>query len=366
MESLSILIMNWRDIQNPEAGGAEVYTHEIARRLVTWGDEVTLVTSRFPGAAREQFVDGVRVVRVGNKYAVYRRAKQTYLESFRDQTDVVIDEINTIPFRTTRYVDGGTQLLVLIHQIARESWNYETPFPVNVLGRYWLENRWLRPYRGTPTITVSQSAKEDLMACGFRDVSIVPEGISVDPLPELPEKEERPTFLFAGRLKRVKLPDHAIRAFARLAKRFPAAQLWILGDGYLRKELERTAPRNTVFFGRVPESHKLHLMRRAHVLMYPAVREGWGLSVTEANAMGTPAVGYDVPGLRDSIRHGDTGLLVRAGDIDGMAEAAGSLIANESERRRLALNALRWAREFSWAKAAGQMREYVRGHLGRS
>jgi glycosyltransferase involved in cell wall biosynthesis len=360
METLSILIMNWRDISNPTAGGAEVFTHEVAKRWVTLGHNVTVFTSRFDGAAAEEVLHGVRVVREGNWLSVYRRARRVYLDRFRAVTDIVIDEINTRPFLTPHYVDRRTGLFALIHQLAREYWSYETPFPISVIGRYWLENRWLCPYRWIPTLTVSQSTKDDLLALGFRNVTVVPQGTSLTPLSVPAEKETLPTLLYVGRLKKVKLASHALRAFAMIRDQLPEARLWVVGDGYLRRQLQRVAPTGVRFFGRVSEAKKIELMKRSHVLLYPAVREGWGLAVTEASAVGTPAIGYDVPGLRDSIRNGETGWLVPFCDIPQMAIRALSVLQDSTLAQRISRNCLASARGFSWDKTALAMLTQIR------
>lgn len=355
METLSILVMAWRDGGNPEAGGAEVFTHEVARRWVAKGHEVTLLTSRFSGANAEATHDGVRIMRDGGKYAVYRRARHAYRGRFRHSADVVLDEINTIPFGTPHFVDGRSLLFALIFQLAREYWSYETPFPLSAIGRYWLENRWLRAYRNVPTFTISQSTREDLLALGFGDVAVVPVGNSITRLDAAPRKEAEPTLIFVGRLKKAKLPDDALHAFAEVRNRLPNARLWVVGSGYLRASLERGAPPGTTFFGWVPQQTKIDLLSRAHVLLYPAVREGWGLSIIEANAVGTPAIGYEVNGVRDSIRNGDTGLCVPPGDVHKLAEQAVSLLTNQVEYDRMATNALHWAQSFDWDASAEQM-----------
>ncbi len=361
METLSIVVMNWRDIRNPDAGGAEVFTHEVARRWVSAGHEVTLLTSGYTDGAVKEDIDGVHVIRRGSRFTVYRRARQTYLESYQGRTDVVVDEINTIPFFTPKYVRDGTRLFALIHQLAREGWFYETPLPIAIVGRYLLEDRWLRLYTRVPTFAVSESTSRDLKALGFERVFIAPEGSTPAPKTALPEKEPTPTLLFVGRLKKYKLPDHAISAFGVVREQIPDARLWIVGDGYLRKRLERSCPQGVTFFGHVPEATKLKLMERAHVLLFPSVREGWGLGVTEANAFGVPAVGYDVPGLRDSIRNGVTGRLVAASDAQAMGQAALELLTDERLLHQMARTALAWARGLSWQKTADTMLGHFEG-----
>lgn len=355
METLSILVMNWRDVRNPDAGGAEIFTHEVTRRWVAKGHEVTLLTSRFRGSDPEEVLEGVQIVRGGNRFTVYRHAKGVYLDRFRERVDVVVDEINTVPFGTPRYVNRKSTLFALIHQLAREFWSYETPFPASIVGRYLLEDHWLFPYRDVPTFTVSESTRQDLVALGFTKVAVVPEGSSIVPRLELPQKEELPTLIFVGRLRKVKLPFDALEAFSIVRQRLPEARLWIVGDGYLRESLEKKAPAGVTFFGKVSHEEKTDLLSRSHVLLYPAIREGWGLSVIEANSVGTPAVGYDVPGVRDSIRKGATGLLAEPGSPRRLAESALSLLTNPEAYSEVSRNALGWAGTFDWDITAQTM-----------
>ncbi len=348
---MNILIYNWRDIKNPDAGGAEVFTHENLKYWVEKGHTVTMFTSSFPDCSREDFLDGIRIIRDGGKYTVYLKAREHYRKYFsKEGFDVVIDEINTVPFFTPEFVNNGEKLIALIHQLAREFWFYETRFPINYLGCYFFEDRWLKNYVNIPTITVSLSTKKDLLGLGFKNVSIVPEGINFKPLDKVGEKEIDPTLIFVGRLKKAKLPDHAIKAFKIVKKKVPNAKLWVVGDGYYRNELENMACDGTEFLGRVSADKKLELMRRAWAILVPGIREGWGLIVTEANAMGTPAIGYNVPGLRDSIQNSLNGIIVNG--YEEMAQGAINLILDKNLCEKLARGALENSRQFSWERSA--------------
>lgn len=364
METLSIVVMNWRDLKNPAAGGAEVFTQEVLERWASWGHNVTLITSRFPTGPSEETVGGVQVLRVGDRLSVYRDAHKTYQNHFRSKEVTLIDEINTRPFLTPRYVGSRTRVFALIHQLAREFWSYETPFPVSFVGRYWLEDHWLRTYRDIPTVCPSDSTKQDLISLGFQDVTVVLNGLSQPPLATIPEKETNPTLVYVNRLRRAKLPDHAVDAFSRVHDRLPKSRLWVVGDGYLRRHLEGRALDGVRFWGRVSDALKMQLLTRAHLLLYPAVREGWGLTVIEANAVGTPAIGYNVPGLRDSIRDGETGVLVPAGDVSSLAGRAIELLADNPSREAMALRGLRWAGQFSWDRTAREFMARLGGRIG--
>jgi glycosyltransferase involved in cell wall biosynthesis len=363
---MRILWFNWRDIKNPDAGGAEVFTHEVAKRLVNKDgiESITLFAASFAGCKSEEMVDGVRIVRDGGKYGVYDRAEEFYVTNEQD-FDIVIDEINTKPFNTPSFV-RAKPIVALIHQLAREFWFYETKFPINLLGYYFLERYWLSKYRDILMITVSESSAEDLRAWGIKNIRVVPEGLSFSPLQVFPEKEVKPTVIFVGRLKRAKKPDDALKAFRIIKDEIPDARLWIVGGGYMEQELREmtnklfpTQSSDITIFGKQSNSQKLELMSRAHVLLVPGVREGWGLVVTEANAMGTPAVAYDVPGLRDSVIDGVNGTLVQSGDHVGMAVEAAELLKDHLKRKRLSKNGMQIAARFDWNKTASHIQEVL-------
>ena len=241
----------------------------------------------------------MQIQRRGGRLGVYRAARRWWSEQPRGAYDVVVDEINTRPFLTPRWV-RETPIVALIHQLAREIWSYETPFPLSAFGRYVLEPWWLRGYRDVPALTVSESSADSLTRYhGWRHVSVVPEGSARHPVPPV-AKEADPTVVFLGRLVPMKRPEDALAAFARVSERFPNVRLWIIGEGPLRSKLERAAPTGVTFFGRVPRAELLERLARAHVLIATSVREGWGLNVSEAAACGTPSIAYAVPGLVDS------------------------------------------------------------------
>lgn len=354
---MRILFFNWRDIKNPDSGGAEAYIHEIARRLVLKGYKVNLFTKSFSGCKEQETVDGVEVTRQGNKYTVYLRARRYYQRNFK-RFDVVIDSINTVPFMTPGFIKKDKRIFTIIYQLAREFWFHETPFPISWLGYHWLENRWLKNYINIPTVTISNSSKDDLLNLGFRDVRIVPIGLNVKPLHYVPKKENSPTFIFVGRMGRAKCPDHVIDAFMCIKRQIPDSKLWMVGEGAMKKKLQMLKIPDVTFFGYVNVSKKYDLMSRAHVILVPGLREGWGLIVTEANAVGTPAVGYKIHGLRDSIKDNETGFLCDPSP-QSLAGKAIELIRNIDLRDRFSKKALEWSGEFHWDKSADEFSRYI-------
>jgi glycosyltransferase involved in cell wall biosynthesis len=298
---LRILILNWRDINHPNAGGAEVYTHNLAEEWRKEGHDVTLFSAEVHGRPRAEVFEGVSIHRRGSRLSVYREARLFYREEGKGQFDLVIDEINTRPFFAPSWVDDAP-VVALVHQVCRELWYYQLPYPLAFLGRYFFEPRWLNAYRDIPTVTVSQSSKESLEAYGLKDVTVVPEGhYPASELPNVP-REECPTIVFVGRLEANKRPEEAIQAFALLRETMPTAVLWVIGTGSTEDKLRLSAPEGVKFFSKVSSSEKTERLARAHALVVTSVREGWGLVVTEAAAVGTATIAYDVPGLRDSVR----------------------------------------------------------------
>jgi glycosyltransferase involved in cell wall biosynthesis len=345
---LRVLWFSWRDIKNPDAGGAEEFAHQVMHRLVRKGWHVTLFAAHFLNSLTRESIDGVTIVRGGGKYTVYNKAK-SYYKNHKDDYDVVIDEINIKPFLTPKFVKDKP-IFALVHEVAGEDLFYELSFPINYIIYHYMLRRWLSYYKNITTITVSNSTRKHLELFGFKKIMLVPEGLSVTPLSKVRQKESTPTIVFLGRLKRYKLPDHAIRAFCLIKKEIPKAVMWVIGDGNFRKELQKTTIKDITFFGHVNEASKYQLLSKAHLVLVPSVKEGWGLVVIESNAMGVPVVAYDVPGLRDAVRNGETGILLKKNSPDSLAQSAISLLNDRDRLGKLSSNALAYSRQFDWDK----------------
>jgi len=360
MAPLRILILNWRDPANPKSGGAELFTHEIAKRLVAGGDTVEWFSAAFPGAAPEEYLGGVRIIRAGNQWTVHWRAYRRYRHKLRSRFDVVIDQVNTIPFFTPLWSD--IPVFMLIHQLAREVWWYESPFPVNFAG-YALEPLYLRCYRRVSVLTVSKSTEGDLLKLGFAGpITIVPEGIEPGFHPAA-RKSEIPTFLYVGRFAPSKRIEDIVRAFYEFKQEINAGVLWLAGGGKAeytgrirRLVHDLNLDQDVRFLGAVSLDDKYARMGQAHVLLMASAREGWGLAVSEANACGTPAVVYDVHGLRDSVIHERTGLVVGRSPkhlADGMIR----MWRDPKLYSRLAAEAEKVAQLLTFEKAARVVRD---------
>jgi glycosyltransferase involved in cell wall biosynthesis len=343
---LRILILNWRDVLNARAGGAETLTHEVARRLASH-HEVVWFTSRVPGRAAEEDVDGVSVVRRGSEVSTRLFAPG---QARRSHWDVVVEEINTLPYFSHLWARSPTVLF--IPQLAREVWWYEAPALLARLG-YAIEPAYLSAYRNVTAVTISASTHDDLRRLGLRaPIHVIPMAVSTPVLDELPPKTPSGRLVAVGRLVPSKRFDHAIRALAELRTTIGHATLTIIGDGPERPRLEQLARELKLdgavrLAGRVSELTKAEILKNSDLLVACSVREGWGLTPTEAARLGTPAIVYDIPGLRDSVIHERTGLLVRP-DPAALADAvlrvaaSGSLYTSLRERAWKAWHDCSW------------------------
>ncbi len=297
---MRLLVLNWRDLAHPAAGGAEVYTAQILRRWADAGHDVTLFAAAVAGRPHVETVDGYRVVRSGGRLGVYREARRWWRAHGRGRFDIVVDETNTVPFFAHEWVDDGARTIALVHQTCEEIWHHNAPFPLSYLGRHVLEPAWLRRLAASPVLAVSESTRRALERFGARDITLVPEGYQPAGPDPLPPKQDRPTVVFCGRMVGYKRPQDAVLAATIARRSLPDLRLEMIGGGRKLDRLRATAPSWITYHGRVDEERKLDLMARAHVHVATSVREGWGLVVTEAAAVGTPTIAYDVPGLRDS------------------------------------------------------------------
>lgn len=359
--SRRILVLNWRDLAHPQAGGAEKVTHEIMRRWVAWGHDVTLFCASFPNAAPEEIVDGVRVVRRGSQRTVHWRAYRHYRHHFRKRYDIIIDEVNTIPFFAPLY--ANEPVIMFSHQLAREIWRYEAPFPLSMIG-YVSEPVYLQAYRRIPIMTVSKSTRDSLRRIGLHGpCSIISEAVdtkALDGLPPLDTKERDLTLAFVGRVVPSKRVEHIISALALLHHSgLSNARLWIVGscDESYKRTLDRIIAEMNLssvisFWGYTDNATKERLLQSAHLLVMTSVREGWGLVVTEANMVGTPAIVYDAPGLRDSTCHGETGLICSRNTPESLADAIALLHRDENLYSHLRDGAWAAAHTLNWDRTA--------------
>lgn len=356
---MNILILNWRDPHNPKAGGAEIVTHEHAKAWVKAGHTVTWFTSMFEGAKKREVVDGVVMVRNGSSFLTLLMAPFFYFQN-KKQIDIVVDEIHGLPYFTPLYVKKP--IVAFIHEVAGEIWDYMYPFPINKLGKQ-MEKWYFGLYKDVPFWTDAASTNKDLEMYGIPKGSAlaIPCAISETQLLENISKEKNPTYIFVSRLVKMKGIEEVIRSFSEIHRQQKEAHLWIVGGGESQyvdelKDLSKKLgiDKRVTFFGRVSDCEKTKLMRKAHILLHASVKEGWGLVVLEAAAQETPAIVYDVQGLRDVVISQKTGIVLSQNTPQEMATQAIRLVADVATYKRFQKEARKRAVSFRWPSLTKQ------------
>ena len=368
---MRILLLNWQDIKNPSGGGAEVYLHQIFKRLAAQGHDITLLCSQFSGAPREEVIDDIHIVRRGNRSLFNYIVPFEYIKKFRSEHyDIVIDDINKIPFYTPMYV--REPLLGMVMHLFSTSIFKEASIPAASYV-YCAEQLALSIYRKTPLVAISESTRSELLLHGYKreNIFLVPCAVNHSAYRQLPNTTRNELIVgYVGRIKKYKSVDHLLRAFAIVLKVLPEAKLVIIGEGDSKPAFEHLAHNlqinhATTFSGFLPVEEKVRLLNQMQVVVNTSAKEGWGLTVTEANACGVPAVASDVPGLRDAVIDGETGLLYEYGNIEQLAEKILLLLRDENLHSRLTKGALEFAQSLTWDKSAKIMLDVIEQVLQR-
>lgn len=358
-----ILIFNWRDTRHAYSGGAEVYLHEIAKRVVQDGNHVTLFCGSDTKSQRNEIIDGVQIVRRGGFYFVYIWAFFYYMMHFRGKYDVIIDSQNGIPFFTPLYVKEPVySLLFHIHQ---EVFRKSLIRPLAYIATFLEQKCMPMLYKNTPFLTISKSSQEEITSLdlGRKGTSIIYPGVDLINLTPQ-KKSSSPMVLYLGRLKYYKRVDVLLRSAKEILETHPSVQFVIAGDGEYKKNLKKLAARlgiekNVEFVGKVTEDEKRDLYGKAWVVVNPSMMEGWGITTIEANACGTPVIASDVPGLRDSVRNGHTGYLFPLGNSQELAVKIKNLLSNPTLLRKMGKSAHIWAEKYDWAISAEKFSQVI-------
>lgn len=354
---MKILVVNWRCIKNPEAGGAEIHMHEIFRRVASMGHDVTLVSHAYKGAPKEEVIDGIKTIRIGNRYLFHYAFKRYYKKHLAGKFDIVVDDISKIPLFTPQYVKEP--LVGISLHIHGKTLYKELP---KLVADYIINRELKIPevYKGKLIFADSPSARDELIRMGHAPdrTALLYAGIDHELFRTNTEaKTAYPLISYIGRLKRYKQVDLIVKAMPIILKEFPDAVLEIGGKGDDLPNIEAAVKEanvenNVRFLGFLSEEEKAKAMARATITATMAEKEGWGITVIESNAAGTPVVGSNVQGLRDSIVDGKTGLLAEPGSSADLAEKIISLLKDRERLQKMEAEARAWAATFTWERSA--------------
>ena len=347
-------LLAWRDLDDPEAGGSEVHASTVARLWTEAGIDVTMRTSAVAGQPPETVRDGYRVIRRSGRYAIFPMAALAEMSGRHGRRDGLVEIWNGMPFLSPIWARGPRA--VWLHHIHAEMWQMTLDEPLASAGRF-LEDKLAPPlYRRTPVVTLAESSRRELIDdMGFDPslVTVVPPGIDPTFRPG-GEKAAHPLVVAVGRLTPVKRFHLLIDALVTLRTRHPNLEAVLIGEGYERPALEaQVAAAGASSWlrlpGRLPHEDVVDLYQRAWVLGASSAREGWGMTITEAAACGTPSVATRISGHQDALIDGETGLLTEPADL---ADALDRVLRDDALRSSLSKAAAVHAERFTWEATA--------------
>lgn len=352
IRNMRFLMLSWRDPSNPSSGGAERVTQAYLAALRQRDHEVYWFANEFQGGAPSEVIDDVQIVRGGGLGSSVWRAVHWYRQ--QPSFDLVIDQHHGIPWFGPWW--SKTNCIAYLHEVLGPIWGAFYPWPISMLGRW--QERWVHHlYRNVPFWVGSESTQRALHKRGVRDVTVIHYGIDLTPLKDLEDKPLTTPLrlIVVSRLAPNKRIDHSIRALEILRKRDIQSHLTIVGGGEVEDQLRQMVDglqltQLVTFAGRLSEAEKNNQLRRAHLLVHTSIREGWGLNVLEANAMGTPAVVYPVDGLTDSTLHDWTGVVTRDETPDSVADGIQALLMDPEKYQLFRINARERTKAFHWSR----------------
>lgn len=359
-----ILIVNWQDIKNPQAGGAELHLHEVAKRMIQNGMQCILYVSRFKGAPTSEVIDGIEIYRRGVRWNFNFVVWLSIRKWIRlHNPDLVIDDSNKIPFLLPWLC--AKPVLVRIHHLFRTTIFREASF-LTGLYVYALEFLGIRSWRKCSVVTVSPSTQSELISLGVPRVRVALNGVDGSQyFKSSADEKQNFNLLYLGRIKKYKGIDTLIDSVLKLQNKFPEVKLIIAGEGddlpRLREKVKDISAQETVIFkGYVKDSEKRKLYNQAVLLLNSSHKEGYGLTTIEANACGTPVIAADVPGLRDSIKNGETGFLVPYGSTEDFCLKIERFFLDSKLREKMQNSSLAWAAMHTWEKTYTETVEAIK------
>jgi len=360
-----LIIFNWRDIKNPDSGGAEVHLHKIASRIKEF--KVIVVSSNYKDGKSLDKADGYVIKRLGNWFSYTFKAPIFALKLIRTlkkkkRKFVIVEDYNKAPiFLPIICRLYRIPYVVIVHHLNTFTYFSELPkFQALIL--YILEKIAMYIYSllNTVFIVVSNDTKREMMKYFAKHIFVVYNGNNIEKRMQNINKEN--AIVFLSRLKNYKRPHHILLAFRDVKNKINNAKLYVLGNGYerLEKLSERLKLKDVFFLGHVSEEEKIKILCRSKVVAITSMKEGWGLSVLEGNACGCVAIGYNVPGLRDSIKDRINGFLVENGNIGALAQKIIEVLKDEELFNKMSKQAIEYAKQFSWDKSAKEFERIIK------
>lgn len=372
MTKKTILILNWRLPTDPRAGGAERVTLKHAIAWVQAGNTVIWLAGSPTGRLLRYHRDGIQYLALGPTQLFFLFAGVYRWILVRGSVDCIIDEIHGFPAWSVLWAPF-TPKIAFIHEVALEIWDVMYSFPINIIGKF--VERWVFPffYQGLPFWVDAPSVATELSRIGVpkKSIHVIPCAVDVPSAAFISKRKENVfTLVILSRIVAMKGIAYAIDTFIQIKKKIPTSKLWIVGDGdpdYIAKQRSTLAKhgvlKDVIFWGKVSEQKKYNLLSKAHILLHTSVREGFGLTILEAEHAGTPCATFNVSGLQDLVRDGENGIQVPFPDTSKLANSLIRLKSNPETYTTLRKNALRHVREYTWTRFVEQSIQLVESQI---
>lgn len=363
-----ILLINWRDINNPEAGGAEIHYHEIFKRIAKNKDyDITILSTAWNGSKPKETIDGLKVIRKGSpnlfNFWIYLNINN-FVKS--NNFDIIIDDVNKIPFYLSKIIKNGPPVMALFHHIFGDSIYNEVSFPFSTYVSF-SESLIGKFYKDTPFCPVSDSTMDELVEMGLNSSNgeIIHNGIDLESFvpAEYTEKKKQGPILFIGRIKKYKNIEFILKVAALTKNK--GYKFCIAGFGNDTERLKELAEKLNVtdyvtFAGKISEEEKLSLLQKASIFINPSIKEGWGITNIEAAACGTPVLASNVQGLRDSVKEGESGYLYEYDNLEDFSKKLKIIMEEEIDYKTLTETSRTWGELFSWDNSAIKMETFIK------
>lgn len=358
-----ILILNWRDPYDPKSGGAEIVTLKHAKAWLQAGYSVTWVAGSYPGAKASEETEGIQYYRYLNSQVLFLVYWYLYWFKFKGDFDIVVDEIHGIPAFSPLWATRSKKV-AFIHEVAGDIWFEMFRFPTSHIGRFVEKYIFPYLYRNTQFWVDSKSTMTDLMQLGIikRNIEVIPCAIDQNQF-VTKSKNSQLTLIFVARLVPMKGLHYALAVFKVILKKHPEAKLYVLGSGnneYLEKvKTDFSSILNHVqFFGFVSEKKKYELLRKAHFLIHTSIKEGFGLTVLEANSQKTPAAIFDIHSLRDLVDN-TTGITAPFPDTQSLAKQIVKVYASKKIYATMSSNCYKHSKQYNWEQITSRSKSLL-------
>lgn len=368
---MNILVLTWRDMKHPQSGGSELYFHELAKVWAKEGHNVTWIGGGWKGCKKSERYDKINFIRAGETpLSLYFLAPLAYTK-LKEKPDVIIDNENGIPFFSPFF--SRSRKILHIHHVHKDVWFQGDVGKLTGILGYMIESYVMpRVYKNCPIITISKGSADEIVKEKFTKhyPAIVNPGVDFFEFKKVP-KSKKPSILFLNRVKKYKGIHTLIDAVKELKKQgFSNFDAWIAGSGEDLERMKKYASANKLenitFFGRVDEEKKKELMQKAWIFMNPSFKEGWGIVNVEANYFGTPVIGSNVSGIKDSVVDGKTGVLFQHGNPIDLAAKIKELLTDKAQLAKMGAEGIKWARKFSWESKAKEYLKILKSVSGKN